>query len=260
MLVESYHRGHGFINDFSGVNPVAVGIFIAKALIHARKYHSVIEGHHLPTTGPAILTSNHHREDDVYKGVLVALRDGRLSTRAVMKKILIDPNARESEKYLQSIGAKYDDSKKPSRMQIFVLKGIGVIPVLRDNPGTDVATQCNKVLNAGRILSIFLMPSRNEECLLRNLQLGVAILAIRHPEIPICPLASSGSPDGPDKIIVLKPFTYAEKVAELGRKPRPGELIIMIADMIATALPERSQQDWQTRREEELERLISPRK
>ncbi len=264
MLIEAinppYQRVRGFITDFWGVCPVAAGIFIAKSLIHAKKHHIVIEGYHIPATGPAIFTSNHYNEDDVYKGILVAWRDGRLSTRAVMKKSLIDPSTRESEEYLKSIGAELEDPEKPNFIRTFVLKGSGGIPILRDNPGTDVAKQCNRVINTGQILSIFIQPTRDEECFLRHLQLGVAVLAIRHPKVPICPLASSGPPDGPDKMTILKPFTYAEKVAELGRRPNPCELTIMIADIIASALPERSRLDWQGRKEEELKRLIALKK
>lgn len=263
MFIESIdRRGREFRQDFSGTNPVAVGIFIAKSLIHAVFNRSIIEGYHLPGTGPVILTGNHHREEDVYKGCLAGLRDGRLSTRAVMRKSLVDPDAKESAEYLESIGVKNDDlNTRPSRMRAFVLRGIGAHPILRDNPGLGFVRWGDRVLESGQVLSIFMLPTRNEDCLLRNLQNGPAFFARRHPDVPVYPLAFSGPPDGPDRVVILPPFTYAQKVRESGRGISIEELTVMIADAIVEGLPLRVQQDWrETTRAAELTRLTPPRR
>lgn len=259
--IEAIYYGKilGVRKEYPKLNPLAAGLLIWKSQSYVRKNNCVIEGYLLPSTGAAILTGNHHRESDIYKGVQAArLLAGRLGTRSVVKASLIHRNSRESKEYLESIGDKQDYINKYSMGRAFVLRGVGVIPILRDNPGHDFVRQGDGVLRSHQIFGSFLQETRNDDCCLRNLQTGAAFFARRHPEVPVYPLAFSGPPDGRDKVTVLKPFTYAE--ISSGKKLSVGELTIMIADMIASALPQRVQEDWKTRRIEEFQRLTSPKR
>ncbi len=254
-----YEKFLGVRKEYSELNPLAVAIFLLTSTFHTVKHISILEGYPLPKSGAAILTGNHHRDADIYKGcILVRHTAHRLGTRAVVRKSLIDPESRESEEYLKKIGNKQDDLNKPNPMRAFVLRGLGVIPIPRDNPGHDFVKKIDEVLKSHQISGLFLQETRNEDCLLRNLQTGAAFFARRHPDVPVYPLAFSGPPDGPDKVTALKPFTYAE--ISNGEKISVGELTIMIADMIASALPQRVQKDWETRRPEEFQRLTPPKK
>lgn len=251
-----YKRVLGIRKEFSGLNPIAAWLLMYGASRYVRKHQSVIEGS-LPETGAAIITGNHFQEGDslktLYAGKVTA---SRLTSRTVVKMSLVKRGAYESEEYFRSIGKEEGDLDKHSRVKAFALRGAGVIPILRDNPDPGFANLCNEVLRSGQILGMFMQASRDKDCLLRNLQPGVAIFAMRHPNIPVYSIAFSGSPDGPDKISIRESFTYAQKKEEFGRKLSIAEFTILIADTIAEGLPERSRTDWITRRPNELEHLI----
>lgn len=242
------------IEEFSGLNPLAVGLLIIRSKKHARKHHSIIEGYPLPTTGAAIITANHHREADTYKGILAGLTVGRI-IRPVLRKSLIYPNCEESAEFLASIGNKQDKLNKYSPLRAFVLKGIGAIGIPRDNPGHDWIRPSKKTLRDGLLLSAFLQLTRHEDGCLRDLQNGAAYLMKKHPDTSTYTIALSGSPDGPDKAVTSKPITYNEKKAEYGRDLEIDELTIILADIIAENFPERPRKHWLATREEEAERL-----
>lgn len=258
MFIEQlYYRGLGVKKEFPELNPLAAGLMIAKSITHTKKHHSIIEGH-FPLDGPAIITGNHHREDDVYKICQAArITAGRLPTRAVIRMSLIRRNSQESAEYLASIGNKQDCLNKYNPLRALVLRGVGVYGILRDNPGLSFVRWGNGILTTKQMLGIFLQPSRDEKCLLRNLQPGAAFFAKKHPDVSIYLFACSGPPDGPDKLTILDPITYAQQSAEMGRKPSIGEFTVILADKVATVLPEKSQLDWLTRRTIELTRLTS---
>lgn len=261
FLVEQAERAYcqgilGIRKEFPELNPLAAGLLIAKSAIHIRIHGSIIEGYPLPTQGAAILTANHHREADTYKGVQIGRAAGRL-IRPVLRKSLIYPNSEESAEFLLSIGDKQDKLNKYDPLRAFVLRGIGAIPIMRDNPGHDWIRTCKAALQANQLLSVFLQFTRHEDGCLRELQGGAALLMKMHPNIPVYPVALSGAPDGPDKATVLKSFTCAEKEAEYGRKLDYVELTIITADIIADALPERPKQHWLKTRVKEYQRLAA---
>lgn len=114
------------------------------------------------------------------------------------------------------------------------------------------------VINSGGLEGIFFQAHRYEDCVLRNLEVGAAVLARRHPDLPIYLCAFSGPPYGNDSLRIFEPFTYNQKKIELGRQITAGELTIMFAEILVQGLPEFSQRDWETRREIELARLTAP--
>ena len=158
--------------------------------------------------------------------------------------------------YLSSIGDKQDPAEY-SRINAYVIKGIGGIPILRHKSGIEYFRTCRQILDSGQLLGIFLQASRDEDGFLRNLMPGAAFFASMKPyrDIPICLIAFSK-----ERAMLLEHFTYNQLRETLGREISAPELTIIFADQIAAALPEKSQQDWLTRREEELKRLTSPRK
>lgn len=257
MLAEQlYYRGLGIRKEFPELNPFAALMFIGRARWYIAQNHTLIEGYPLPKKGPAIVTGNHFDESDIYKACEVSRRTGRI-IRGIARKSLIIRGAIESEEYLQSLGGNANHENDYNPLTSFVLRGIGIIGALRDNPGLACVVRSHAVLNSGQILGIFLQPTRYEDCILRKLAMGAATFAKLYPDVPLYPMAFSGPPHGPDRVTVLKPFTYAEAVREHGRELDPAELTIMIADMISRALPESSQRDWETRREVEFTRLTA---
>lgn len=255
---DAYYQRIGVRKEFPELNPIAAGLLMFGARRYVSKHHSVIEGE-LPKEGAAIVTGNHFQKGDSLK-ILWAGRvtAGRLPTRTIVKMSLIKRGAHESAEYLRSIGTDPANPEKYSPIEAFALRNSGVIGILRDNPRADLNSICNEILKSGQWLGVYMQPTRDPEYLLRNLQPGAAIFAMRHPDIPVIPLAFSGPPDGPDKISIRESFTYAQKRQEwreLGKKLGIAEFTIVIADAIAEGLPLRPQKDWETRREVELERL-----
>ncbi len=252
-LERAYYHALG-IEEFTGLNPLAVGLLVLKSRKHAKENHTIIEGHPLPPTGAAIFTANHHREADTYKGILAGLTVGRI-IRPILRKSLIYPNCEESAEFLASVGNKQDKLNKYSPLRAFVLRGIGAIGIPRDNPGHDWIRSSRKTLRDGLLLSAFLEFTRHEDGCLRDLQNGAAYLMKTHPDTPTYTIALSGPPDGPDKAVVSKPITYNGKKTEYGRDLEIYELTIILADIIAENFPIRPKKHWQATRGGETERL-----
>lgn len=248
----------GIRPDFPELNPLAATLLIANSWLHVLRHQSVIDGYPFPKKGPAIVTGNHQCIADNYKVCIAGVKSGRL-IRAVAKKGLVVKGFSESEGFLKTI-ADETAFTQYNPINAFVLRGEGVVPVDRENPDRKFLRDTDEVLRLGGILGIYLQPHRYKDCFLRNLQVGAATIARKHPDIPIYPFVLSGPPYGKDKITILKPFTYNQKVKELDEKISVGEFTIMIADLIAQNQPLRVQEDWQTRREQELKRLTSSKK
>ena len=240
----------GVRREFTGLNPVSAALMKAGAVLHVVKHNCVIEGYPLPKKGSAIVTANHYSRYDPIIASHLGFNAGRI-IRTVVKKSLVVRGAYESREFLESIGDKADPADyKP--LEAFTMRGIGVIPILRDNPGIDFAKQCFAVLSSAQLLGIFLQETRNEAGLLRNLQTGAAFFAShrRFHEVPVYAIAFSKN-----KAIVLKPFTYNELRAEHGREISVAEFTVIIGDRIAAALPKEVQEDWNIGREIEFKRL-----
>lgn len=242
-LVDAAFNAIGFRQEFAELDRASAVLLYLGSRIHTLMHGSVIEGS-LPVKGPAIITSNHHRNADSYKGALAGAMVGRV-IRTVIKLELVDPNYQESAEYLASIQAHEDDgSADYNPRNAAVLKGIGAIAIPRSNPGFDFVKTSDQILRSNQLYGIFIQPTRHEDGLLGNLAEGAASFAIDHKDVPVVPMACSGPPDGPDKLVILPSFTYAQKKKELGRRIPAGELTIMIVDMIARGSPARVQEDW----------------
>lgn len=256
MFIETlYYRGVGIKKEFPELNPVAAALLRIGILWHTKKHHSVVEGYPLPREGTAIITGNHCSQADIYEAGLAGQKSGRL-IRTVLKKSLIEKGAYESDEYLNRIGDK-KDSADYSPLSAFVMRGVGGIPILRDNPGINFARTCYQVLNSNQLLGIFLQGSRDEDGLLRNLEPGVAFLASKekYHNVPIHPIAFSK-----DRALLLEPLTYNQLRDNLGREIDIPELTILITDRIAAALSTHVQAEWQEQRENELRRLIASKR
>ncbi len=254
---KGYYRALGIRKEFPELNPLAALLLVIKTKNYVRKHHPIIDGAPLPAIGGGILTGNHRDEGDIYKalqaGIITA---GRLTSRAVVKRSLVYRDSLESPEFLASLGNKTHELNDFNPIRAFVLLGTGVFPRLRDvPPDRDFIRQIDGLIDSGQLWGCYLQLTRYDDCLLRNLQIGAAWFARRHPDTPVYSLASSGPPDGPDRITVVKVGTYNEISAKHGRKVGVGELTIIYADMTAKFLPQRVQTDWLTRREIELSRL-----
>lgn len=259
--VDIAFRLTGIKQEFPELDRQAALMMLGRSWFRVLKHQSILEGN-FPTTGADILVGNHHQDRDIDKIVAAVSRTGRLIGRTVVRKSLVDPSpqARESAEYLESIGNKQDEYNKFSPTRAYTLLGIGVIPILRDKPGTTFLHTCDQVINTGQLLGIFMQPTRHEDCLLEGLEPGIGLLAKKYPHTPVIPVAFSGPPDGPDRMTVRPSFTYAQLLKKIGRKITADELTILIADMIAKGLPPRVQENWwQITRTKEIARLKCPR-
>lgn len=252
-LDRPYYRLIGVKKEFPGLNPIAAGLMELGILWHTRKHRCVVKGYPLPQEGAAIITGNHISASDPYETGLAGRRAGRL-IHAVVKKILIQRGAYESDEYLRSIREKRN-KEEYNVLKAFVMRGIGSIGVLRDNPDTNFLKSCYQVLDTNQLLGIFLQDTRDEEGLLRRLRPGAAYIAShrKHRDVPIYPIAFSEH-----SATVLEPVTYNQLRNQLGRDIKVPELTIILADIIVSSLPQRIQDDWKTRKAEEYKQLITP--
>ncbi len=264
LVEQAYCHKLGVRKEFVDPNPkaqaAATTLLVARTKFYVVTHRSILSGSPLPKEGAAIVTGNHQRKADSFKGLQHAINTARRLITPVVKLSLIKEGAIESMAYLESIGAQTEALGEYNPINAFVLRHTGAVGILRDNPGLSFVRTVDKGLKDQRLMAIYLQPTRNDDCILRNLQPGAAYFAKRHPDVPVFPVAFSGPPEEADRAIFMEPFTYAQKVAEYGREISEGELTIMIADSIVPGLPERSQIDWATRWSEELLRLNSQKK
>lgn len=259
-FARDFRQSYQIKREFPELNRVALGLLVATSMSHVRKNTSIIEGHALPSNGPAIVVGNHRAEDDNYKMTAVAVRTGRF-IRPILKKGLVVKGFSESQAYLRSIEA--EESLRYKAVMAFVLRGVGAVPVDREHLDVNLfMRQTRQILKSSQMLGLFIQPHRYEDGSLRYLQQGAAILSMRHPNIPVFPFTSSKFPDGTDRLTIHKPFTYREKVQEnKDRRLTPEELTVMIADMIAEGLPEEPKNHWLNEgRDLEIKRLAASRK
>lgn len=248
----------GIRKEYSGLNPIAATLLIARSRLHATIHKSRIEGYAFPEDGPAIVTGHHIEEADNLKICIAAVNSGRL-IRAVIKKGLVVEGFSESAEYLKSIEAE-DDSLDYRPLTAYVLKGEGAIAIDREKPTLSFLRETDAVLDAGEMLGIYIQGHRYKDGLLKHLQVGAAVIARRHPDVPIYPCAFNGYPYGEDRLTIVEPFTYNQKLRQLGREISVEEFTIIIADTINSARPYVFRQDWKTRRAEEFAKLTKSTK
>lgn len=127
----------------------------------------------LPSTGPAILIANHNSHLDTM--VLMTLVPVRLLTR------------------VRPVAAM-DYFLRNKLLGWFALKVVGILPIKRkrDSHNEDVLAPCDEALSQGEILIFFPEGSRGEPEKLSEFKKGIAIMAERHPEIPVIPIYLHG--------------------------------------------------------------------
>ena len=258
MIYETLvYRALGLKKESSEISPLSVAAITLKSMWHTWSHGTIIEGAPIPSEGPVIATGNHRKKSDIDKAVQAVRILGGRWIIPLIKKILTDEGAVESDEYLASIGTTKEEALKDYKpLQARIIRGSGAISALRDTPSATVGRACLRVLNRNQVLGLFLQPHRYEDTTLQSLQDSAATLAQRKPDVPVSLFAMSGKPEAPeDKVTVFPPVTYNQLRQEYGRDLTPAELTIIFADMIVTALPESSQIDWAHRWSEELTRL-----
>lgn len=237
-------------------NPLAVTIMTLRSGLHVAIHRTIIEGA-LPACGSAIVTGNHHRPEDVYKGFYACVLAGRFPN-TIVKESLISRKPKESEEFLASIGGKQDEFNRYNPIRAWVLRNSGVYGINREHPGIGCIRWLDQQLASDRLAALYIQHTRHPDCLLENLQPGTAFFAKRHPDTPVYFLFSSGPPDEPDKLTISEPVTYREATQAIGKELSVGEFTVYLGDIGARIAPLRVRQDWQTRRELELQRLTAP--
>ncbi len=264
LVEQGYYRLLGVRKEYVDPNPVAQAtaatLLIARTKLHVFTHHSQIQGYPLPRQGAAIVTGNHNEAGDSFKGLQHAIKTAGRLIRPVVKRSLLEEGAIESMEYLRSIDAQTESLGEYTPRNAFVLRHTGAIGVLRNNPGLNFVRAVDQGLKNQHLMAIYLQPTRNPDCFLRHLQPGAAYFAMKHPEIPVYPVAFSNYPDKVDLAVFMEPFTYAQKVAEYGQALSEAEFTVIIADSIARGLPNKAQIDWTTRRSQELQHLNSRKK
>lgn len=213
--------------------------------------HPQIIGKTPPQYGPMIWIANHTSALDAVDAFEAArVTTGRFLI-PVVKRSLVDPFFKESEKIEERTGKKESTlGKLLSLPQACMMRNLGVVDIDRGNPGRTFFEDTDAVLNAGQMLGIFPQETRNKDGLLRNLMVGAVALGRRHPEIPIIPMGISVKQDGRRTINIGAAFTYEKLLAERSvKRLNPAEGIVAMVDRIGLLLPPRVQQDWTKERE-----------
>ena len=127
----------------------------------------------LPLEGPAIVTPNHN---------------SHLDTLAMLTlfPLRLIPKVRPV--------AAADYFMKTGLLGWFSLNFVGIIPIARKREGAegDPLQGCQEALDAGDILIIFPEGTRGEPERMQQLKSGVAVLASRHPQVPVVPVFMHG--------------------------------------------------------------------
>ena len=149
---------------------VAVGRPLARIFTGA----DLIDRHHLPTKGPAIVVANHASHVDT------------------LLLLTIFP-ARTLERVRPAAAADY--FLKTPVMSWFSRNVIGIVPVARDKAakGEDVLAPARDALAAGDIVIVFPEGTRGDGEHITRLKTGVAKLAAAFPEAPVTPIWLQGA-------------------------------------------------------------------
>lgn len=122
----------------------------------------------LPSAGPAIVAANHNSHLDTL--VLVSL----FPLRSLAK--------------LRPVAAADYFTRNPV-LAWFSLNVIGILPIRREvRGGADPLKPCEESLARGDILLLFPEGSRGEPEVMSRFKRGIAVLAQRHPEVPVIPV------------------------------------------------------------------------
>lgn len=249
MIERLCYRALGVRKEFPELNLLAVTLMIIKTTAYTQTHHPVFGGYPLPRYGGAILVANHQDEGDSYKGFQLGRTVGRV-IRTVARTSLI-AHVQESAEVLARTGHKSDELNKYSPIRAFVLRGVGVIPVVRGAPDRAFIRTFDAVIKSHQLAAIFIQETRVNKGDLRDLKTGPSFFVTRHPDISVYPVGFFT-----EGVNVGRPFTYTELLKERGvKKIGMADVTLEIADRIAQLLPERAQQDWITRRTEESSRL-----
>ena len=126
----------------------------------------------LPSEGPAIIVGNHNSHlDTMVLFTLLPLRQlGRVRAAAAMDYFL-----------------------RNRFLAWFATQIVGIVPVARKGDGAgDPLAGCSEALERGEILIFFPEGSRGEPERLGRFKRGIALLAERHPEVPVVPVYMHG--------------------------------------------------------------------
>lgn len=248
------------------VKPWAISTLYRLSQAHNFISHPIISGKTPPQDGPVIWIGNHTSNLDSIESFETARRTTGRHIRTVVKRSLVDPFFQESQK-IQDRTGKSDRflakllSLPLTYPQARLMRGLGVIDIDRGNPDRTFLKRTDAILDNKEMLGIFLQETRHKNGLLEDLMTGAAIIARRHPDVPIVPLGIwTPLDDGNRRVNIGAAFSYNELLADIptGRLSI-AEVTAAMGDRIAALLSPRAQIHWQQTRFQELQRLANPR-
>ncbi len=226
-------------------------MYLASKTYQLLKQPNIIGAEKIPKEGPAIIMANHRSSADIPLGFLAIAEGAKRFPRVVVRHTLVDPLTQELEEVKQRTGKK-DFLNSANSLILFprfalarLFLALNVISVRRGSADRSCIRACDQTLIDNRLLVIFPQDSRNKEGLLRNLKDGPALIARRHPEVPLIFMSIFRPPDGKNGINISRTYTYAEILQEFPEDYSLSMVTTVFGDKIAEPLSERVRNDWQ---------------
>ncbi|MBI2334644.1 1-acyl-sn-glycerol-3-phosphate acyltransferase [Candidatus Daviesbacteria bacterium] len=239
LLERVVNRATGINPESDGIKWYSVACFEAFARMDWLLHRTSYRGIHLPSTGPALIVSNHTSMWDTAKGYRMGQQSKRI-IRTFTRASLLDPETMESKSVLARTGHKSDILNSSPRWLKHIIaaipQGVEAIPVARGGEIRDIRNFLKKGrerLEAGLLVGIFVQETRHKDGKLADLMRGVELLARDNPDVPIYPAGISARI--PHRVSIGKPFTYRQA---------KDNFMIFLGDSIANQLDPEIINDW----------------
>lgn len=223
---------------------------IPALLTHSRiEFDSEEARETFPKEGPAMIISNHADWKDPIAIQWAVIAASRRLVHNVIKRTLLDPDAKETEAAEKKRTQKDVIGAKPSGLISKFFRHRIVSPFMRATHGipvdiggslrqlSDFSDAIAREVGDGQLFGIFPQAHRKPPLDLLDFYEGAAIIARRHPHLPVVPAGISGSDRGfigisKVRIRIGETLHYADFEAEGRKRPTIRGFTDLIADRV----------------------------